>query len=53
MFILALQDSVHKLGSRTQIYLTGKIIKAVTAGMEKNLSSKIYCITLGNFWHRN
>jgi hypothetical protein len=22
-----------------------------TAGMEKNLFSKIYCITLCNFWH--
>jgi hypothetical protein len=40
MCILSLQGSGNKLGSRTQIYLTGKIIKAVTAGMEKNLSSK-------------
>jgi hypothetical protein len=46
MCILALQDSVHELSSRTKIYLTGKIIYAALAEMEKHFYKKIYIITL-------
>jgi hypothetical protein len=42
MCILALQDSVHKLGSRTKIYLTGKIIYEALEEMEKHFYKKIY-----------
>jgi hypothetical protein len=36
MCVLALQDSVHKLGSKTWIYLTRKITYADLPEIEKN-----------------
>jgi hypothetical protein len=53
MCILVIQDSVHKLGSRTWIYLTWKIIYAVLPEIEKHFYKKIYIITLCNSWHRS
>jgi hypothetical protein len=53
MCIMVLQDSVHKLGSRTWIYFTWKIIYAVLPEIEKHFYKKIYMITLCNFWHRS
>jgi hypothetical protein len=44
---------VHKLGSRTWIYFTWKIIYAVLPEIEKHFYKKIYMITLCNFWHRS
>jgi hypothetical protein len=53
MCILVLQDSVHKLGSITWIYLTRKIIYADLPEIERQFYKKIYMITLCNFWHRS
>jgi hypothetical protein len=53
MCILTLQDSVHKLSSKQQIYLARKIIYSDSAEMEKHFYKKIYFITLCNFWHRS
>jgi hypothetical protein len=53
MCILVLKDSVHKLSSKTEIYLARKIISADLPEMEKHFYKKIYTITLCNFWHRS
>jgi hypothetical protein len=44
---------VHKLGSRTLILLTWKILYSVLLEIEKHFYKKIYMITLCNFWHRS
>jgi hypothetical protein len=51
MCLLTSQDSVHKLGLRTWIYLTWKIIYSVLSEIEKHFYKKMYMITLCNFWH--
>jgi hypothetical protein len=53
MCIFVLQDSVHKLVSRSQRYVTWKIIYAVLPEIEKHFYKNIYMITLCNFWHRS
>jgi hypothetical protein len=53
MCILISEDSVHKLSSKTQIYLARENLYADSAELENDFYKKIYFITLCNVWHRS